>query len=175
VVARAAGYSIEVGLIGREGMTGQAIVMGADRTLHETFIQNAGEGLRLPASKLRQAIEKSKSLHRACLLYAYAYNLQVSYTAMSNGRNKVEERLARWLLMAHDRVEGGHLSLTHGFLALMLAVRRPGVTVALNLLKEAGLIDVRRGTISIVDRKGLEQRSNGAYGPPVAEFIRLFG
>ncbi|HEV8390335.1 MAG TPA: Crp/Fnr family transcriptional regulator, partial [Dongiaceae bacterium] len=104
VVARAAGgHSIEVGLIGREGMTGLAVVMGTDRTPHETFIQNAGRGLRVSASKLRQAIGKSRSLHQAFLLYGHAYILQTAYTAMSNGRHKVEERLARWLLMAHDR------------------------------------------------------------------------
>jgi CRP-like cAMP-binding protein len=94
---------------------------------------------------------------------------------MANGRSKVEERLARWLVMAHDRLDGDELPLTHEFLAIMLGVRRPGVTVALNLLEKDGLIDANRGVISIIDRKGLEEKSNGAYGVPEAEFRRLFG
>ena len=92
-----------------------------------------------------------------------------------NAVHTVEQRLARWLLMAHDRLDGDELPLTHEFLAIMLGVRRPGVTVSLNLLEQDGLIDANRGVISIVDRKGLEEKSNGAYGVPEAEFRRLFG
>jgi CRP-like cAMP-binding protein len=94
---------------------------------------------------------------------------------MANGRSKIEERLARWLLMAHDRVDGDQLSLTHEFLAMMLGVRRPGVTLALNLLERNGLIQTERGITSITDRQGLEEHSNGAYATPEAEFNRLFG
>jgi CRP-like cAMP-binding protein len=94
---------------------------------------------------------------------------------MANGRNKIEERLARWILMARDRLDGDKLPLTHEFLSLMLGVRRPGVTVAINDLQKSGLIDANRGAITILDRKGLEQRSNGAYGALEAEFQRLFG
>lgn len=82
---------------------------------------------------------------------------------MSNGCHKIEERLARWLLMAHDRVEGDNLALTHEFLARMLGVRRPGVTVALKRLENSGLVSARRGGILIVDRTGLEASANGAY------------
>jgi CRP-like cAMP-binding protein len=109
------------------------------------------------------------------LRYGHAFVVQTGHTAMANGRSKVEERLARWLVMAHDRLDGDELPLTHEFLAIMLGVRRPGVTVALNLLEKDGLIDANRGVISIIDRKGLEEKSNGAYGVPEAEFRRLFG
>ena len=166
---------IEVGLIGREGMTGLAIVMGSDRTLHETYMQSAGQGQRISAGKFRKALEQSGSLHQTFLLYGHAFVMQATYTAMANGRSKIEERLARWLLMAQDRINADRLTLTHEFLSLMLGVRRPGVTVAIKTLQNAGLVAANRGVITILDRKGLEQISNGAYGPPEAEFQRLLG
>jgi CRP-like cAMP-binding protein len=176
VVANGSGHrSIEVGLIGREGMTGLAVIMGTDRSPHDTFMQAAGNGQGITAAKLRQGMEQSATLHRSILHYGHAFVIQTAHTAMANGRSKVEARLARWLLMAHDRLDGDELPLTHEFLAMMLAVRRPGVTVALNLLEKDGLIHADRGVISIIDRKGLEETSNGAYGVPEAEFRRLFG
>ena len=167
--------NIEVGLIGREGMTGLAVVMAAETTPHETFIQSAGAGQRIAASRLREAIEQSASLRHILLRYGHAFFVQTAHTAMANGCSKIEERLARWLLMAHDRVDGDQLSLTHEFLAMMLGVRRPGVTLALNLLERNGLIQTERGMILITDRQGLEEHSNGAYATPEAEFHRLFG
>ncbi len=167
--------SVEVGLIGREGMTGLAVIMATDRTPHETFMQLSGAGQRIAASSLREAMEQSASLRHALLRYGHAFFVQTAHTAMANGRSKLEERLARWLLMAHDRVDGDELTLTHEFLALMLGVRRPGVTVALNLLEKSGLIRAERGVITILDRQGLEETSNGAYAAPEAEFQRLFG
>jgi CRP-like cAMP-binding protein len=167
--------SIEVGLVGRDGMTGLAIVLGTDRTLHHSYVQLAGRGVKITADKLREAIRGSTTLHQRFLHYAHAFLLQTSYTAMANGRSKIEERLARWLLMAHDRVDGDTLTLTHEFLSVMLGVRRPGVTHAVNLLERTGLINADRGIITIVDREGLEESSNGAYGAPEAEFNRLFG
>ncbi len=94
---------------------------------------------------------------------------------MANGRSKIEERLAPWILMAHDRMDGNELPLTHEFLATMLGVRRPGVTVALSALEKAGLIQANRGAIVVIDREGLEENSNGTYGAAEAEFQRLFG
>jgi CRP-like cAMP-binding protein len=155
--------SIEVGIIGREGMTGLAIVMGHDRAQHETYIQVAGRGLRISAAKLREADERSMTLHRAILRYAHAFLLQTTTTALANGRSKIEERAARWLLMADDRIDGDDLPLTHEFLGLMLGTHRPGVTIALQALEKAGLITTRRSHITIIDRKGLEKSSNGTY------------
>ena len=176
VVARSSGQgSIEIGLIGREGVTGLAVTMGIGRTPHETYMQYGGAGQRIPSAKLRAAMEQSIGLHRVLLIYGHAFTVQMGYTALSNGRSTLEERLARWLLMAHDRVDGDDLALTHEFLAVMLGVRRPGVTLALSLLERKGLIEANRGAISIVDRQGLEESSNGAYGAPEAEFQRLFG
>lgn len=175
VVANGTGRSIEVGLIGREGMTGLAVVMGTDRTPHDTFMQAAGDGQRLTSAKLRSAMEQSPALHRSFLRYGHAFVVQTAQTALANGRNKLEERLARWLLMAHDRLDSDAVPLTHEFLSVMLGVRRPGVTVALDLLEKQGLIRVKRGAVAILSRTGLRKVSNGAYGAAEAEFQRLFG
>jgi len=164
VVANGSGKpGIEVGIIGREGMTGLAIVMGQQRASHDTYVQVAGKGQRIRADKLRQADERSNTLHRAMLHYAHAYLLQTTTTALANGRSKIEERLARWLLMANDRVGADRLPLTHEFLSLMLGVRRAGVTSALQVLEKKGLISRNRANIHILDRKGLEKQSNGTY------------
>jgi CRP-like cAMP-binding protein len=165
--------SIEVGIIGRDGMTGLPVVMGTERSPHETFIQTAGNGRRITADAFRSSLEKSASLRQHCLNYVHVFMIQAAHTALANGRAKLDERLARWLLMAEDRADNGALFLTHEFLALMLGVRRPGVTVALNMLEEEGLIQAKRGAIFIVDRKGLLEKTNGFYGGPEAEARRL--
>src|SRR5207253_1903221 len=110
-----------------------------------------------------QADERSNTLHRAMLSYAHSFLLQTTTTALANGRSKIEERLARWLLMADDRIDGDDLPLTHAFLGLMLGTHRPGVTIAVQALEKAGLITTRRSQITIVDRKALEKSSNGTY------------
>jgi len=167
VVANGSGKpSIEVGIIGREGMTGLAIVMGYQRASHDTYIQAAGKGQRIRAAKLREADERSNTLHRAMLHYAYAYLLQTTTTALANRLSKIEERLARWLLMAHDRVDGDRLPLTHEFLSLRLGVRRAGVTTALQALERKALISRKRANIHILDREGLKKQSNGTYLTP---------
>jgi CRP-like cAMP-binding protein len=106
------------------------------------------------------------TLHQVLLRYVHAFLTQTTQTAMANGRGKIEERLARWLLMAQDRVGGNELKLTHEFLAVMLGVRRSGITTALQELERKGLIVHRRTIITIADREGLEESSNGAYLPP---------
>jgi CRP-like cAMP-binding protein len=165
VVANGNVRPIEVGLIGREGMTGLPVVLGNDRTENEVFIQAPGNGQCIRVGDLRQAIDKSTTLHRAFLRFAHAFLNQATRTAVANGRAKIEERLARWLLMAADRLDGGELPLTHEFLAMMLGVRRPGVTVAIQALEQEGVIARRRGRIVITNRKALEKRSNGSYVP----------
>jgi CRP-like cAMP-binding protein len=165
VVAGAGERSIEVGIIGREGMTGLAIVMGHDRAHHQTFIQVAGNGLRISAAHLRQANEQSATLRRAMLRYANAFLFQTTTTALANGRSTIEERLARWLLMADDRIDGKELPLTHEFLGMMLGTHRPGVTMALSALVAEGHIATRRRGITILNRKALKKRSNGTYAP----------
>ena len=154
---------IEVGIIGREGMTALAIVLGGERAAHDTFIQAAGKGKHIRTARLRDGIDQSVTLHRSMLRYAHAFLLQTTTTALANGRSKIEERLARWLLMAQDRLGNDKLPLTQEFLGLMLGVRRPGVTVALQTLSRLGVISTQRGSIRIIDRKALEASSNGTY------------
>ena len=158
--------SIEVGIIGREGMTGLSVVLGHDRSPHETYIQAMGSAHRLSAAKLRAAMEQSAPLHRSLLRSVHAFLLQATQTAVANGRSKNQERLARWLLMAADRMDGKELPLTHKFLALMLGVQRPAVTVAVQALEREGLIKAGREVITITNRKRLVEMSNGTYLPP---------
>lgn len=164
---------VEVGLIGREGISGLAVVMGTDRSPNDTFMQVAGAGRRITTEAFLQILNESPTLRPPLLLYAHAFAIQTAQTALANGRSKLEERLARWLLMAHDRLDSNELPLTHEFLAVMLGVRRPGVTLALSLLEKSGLITVGRGVVTMHDRAGLEEASNGAYGAAEAEMRRL--
>jgi len=153
---------VEVGIIGCEGIAGLPI-------------QIARDGFRLPASTLRNALDKSPSLHRVLLKYAQAFMIQTTHTAIANARGTLEERLARWILMAQDRWDRSEIPLTHEFLSIMLAVRRAGVTEALHKLSDIGLIEHGRGVVTIIDRNGLIKYSNGLYGIPESEYNRLLG
>lgn len=164
---------LEVGLVGCEGMTGLTVVLGDDRSPHATYVQVAGHGRRIAAGKLRQALAKSPSLRQLLLKFAHAFMIQTAHTAIANGRASLEERLARWILMAHDRVPSDTLPLTHEFLSIMLGVRRAGVTVALHGLEGRGLIKSRRGLIRLIDRDGLRAIAGSFYGTPEAELKRL--
>jgi CRP-like cAMP-binding protein len=158
---------LEIGIIGREGMTGASVVLGDDTAApHQTYMQVAGKGQRLTARNLRTALEESISLHKALLLYVHALMRQTTDTALSNGRHKIEERLARWLLMADDRLDDHEIPLTHEFLGVMLGTARPGVTIALKELARRGWITHHRGVVTIIDRDGLKKSSNGAYLGP---------
>jgi hypothetical protein len=155
-------------------VTGLAVLLGAGQTPHESFMQAAGAGWRIAAADLRQAMNASESLRDRLLCYAYTLTVQMGYTALANARYKIDERLARWLLMGHDRAPGDQVILTHEFLAMMLGTRRPGVTTALKQLERAGLIRSERGCITILDRAALEDTANGSYGGAEAEYARLF-
>jgi CRP-like cAMP-binding protein len=166
IVANGA-HALEIGIIGREGVTGVALVMGIDdKPRHETFMQVAGKGHRLSADHLREALEANPTFRQVLLQYAHAFMSQMADTALSNGRHRIEERLARWLLLADERVDNGEIPLTHEFLGIMLGTARPGVTIALQELERRGWITHRRGVVNIVDRKGLIKSSNGAYLAP---------
>jgi CRP-like cAMP-binding protein len=166
--------AIEVGVIGREGMTGLALVQGDSQSPFETFVQCAGSALRIESEYLVSAQSSSPALHAIFLRYERAFSVQVATTAFANGRSKLDERLARWLLMVSDRM-GNSFHITHEFLAIMLAVRRSGVTVALQILEGHGLIRAGRGSIAILDRAGLIKSARGAYGLAEQEYARLLG
>lgn len=167
------GGGIEIGLLGRDGLAGVALALGADQMPHQIFMQVAGRSHRIDSDALRQAIDASASLRNLLLRYAQTFLIQVAQTALANASAPAEERLARWLVMYHDRLDGDDLSVTHEFLSLMLGVRRPTVTVALQMLEGAGLIRARRGRVVVLNRSGLVEAAGEAYGPAEAEYERL--
>jgi CRP-like cAMP-binding protein len=169
------GRRIEVGIFGREGMSGTSVLLGSDRTTHESLIQVPGSALRIGTEELRRAIHQSPSLHQHLLRYVEAFQVQVSHTALSHGSYTLEQRLARWLLMCRDRLDGDDLPLVHEFLSLMLGVQRSGVTLALHMLEAGDMIRAKRGRITITDRGKLEDVAGGSYGVPEAEYRRLIG
>lgn len=166
-------HQSEVGLIGPDGMTGLAVVMGASGTPYEVAVQIPGEGLGIAAADLARALAESPTLGAVLARYVHVFTVQAAHTALANARGTLEQRLARWLLMAADRMPGRVLPMTHEFLAFMLGARRAGVTVALHALAARGHIALSRGAIAITDRAGLERCSDGLYGTPERELDRL--
>lgn len=175
VVRSRSNESIEAGVIGFEGVTGAPVIMGNDRSPHEVYVQLEGEALRIEADALRNAIARSADLNHVLLRFVHVFTVQVAHTALANGRATIEQRLARWLLMVHDRIDGDEVNLTHDFIALMLGVRRPGVTDALHALEGKGFIRSTRGNLRIIDREGLEELASAIYGVPETEYQRLIG
>lgn len=166
---------IEVGLAGRDGVVGMPLILDADRTPHRIFMQVDGTGYAIAADDLRHLLDTHATIRKLLLRYVQAYSTQTTYTALSNAMHTVEERLARWLLMSHDRQDGDEIPLTHDFLALMLGVRRPSVTIALHSLEGLGFIKATRGLINVRRRADLEDFAGAAYGVPEAEYERLIG
>lgn len=156
---------LEVALTGSEGMSGISVLLGHETAPYESFMQVGGHGSRVPSGVLRDLAENVPELRQILFNYVHDFMVQMTHTAVAHGRSTIEERLARWLLMADDRLQRGEVPVTHEFLALMLGVRRPGVTVALKHLEEQGPIRRVRSTVEIIDRDGLIALANGAYGP----------
>ena len=156
-------HETEVGVIGRDGMTGAAIVLGLATSAFKVLVQTEGDGLCLAAHELIQLLHDSVSLRCALLRYIHALAAQMAQTALANATGNITHRLARTLLMAHDRTEGDELRLTHEFLSEMLGVRRSGVTVVLHDLCSRGLISIGRKSIVVRNRPGLEAASDGLY------------
>ncbi|WP_078057966.1 Crp/Fnr family transcriptional regulator [Rhizobium rhizosphaerae] len=169
------GRKAEAGMIGREGFTPVAPLAGAQVSLHRVIAQIAGHGWRLPIDVFREVLPSCPHLTARLMRAAHHLAMQVSFTALANASAPVEERLARWLLMCHDRLEGEAMHLTHDFIALMLAVRRPSVTTALHILEGRGWIRAERGVILMRDRAALETFAGDIYGQAEAEYRRLLG
>lgn len=161
-------HRVEVGLIGKEGVTGVALALGATATPLDCFVQAVGRALRLPTADFRDLTERRPALKAQMHLFMLEFHLQLAETALANARGRIEERLARWLLMTHDRIGETTLQLTHEFLSQMLGVRRPGVTTALQSLEEQRVIRSQRGRVVLLDRAGLIERAAGFYtgAPP---------
>lgn len=173
VASNAKGRQIEIGLIGREGVTGVPVLLGDSISNHSTYMQIGGAGYKVPSEVILDAMKQSLRLRDQLARFAHTLMIQTAHTALANGRANLLERLSRWILMAHDRVEGNVLTITHVFLGLMLGVRRAGVTLALHELEGRRLIKAVRGQITVLDRAGIEAMTNGFYGQPEREYARL--
>jgi CRP-like cAMP-binding protein len=176
VIDMADGGTVEVGTIGREGMAGLPAFHGAESSPTRVYCQVPPcVCLRIPADVFRAEAGKPGAVHDLMHRFAEVVFALSAQSVACNRLHPVEERLARWLLMTHDRVDGDRLSLTQQVLSEMLGVRRASVTTAAGVLQKAGLIEYRRGTITVLDRKGLEAAACECYRVVRAEFDRLLG
>jgi CRP-like cAMP-binding protein len=166
---------MEVGMIGYEGMTGLCIVLGEDRSANETLVQSSGSAMGLSNKSLREMMDASRTLTLALLRYVNVSMVQGSQTALANGRGRLDERLARWLLMWDDRIRPHDITVTHEFLALLLGVARPGLTHTMHQLEAKGLVRTTRSLIQVLNRDGLRLAANGFYGVSEAEYDRIIG
>lgn len=156
--------TLEVGMVGNEGMVGMPMALGIGVSAVRTLVQGGGTALRMTASRFRAEFKANPALQRALFRYNHLMMAQISQTAACNRFHEAEARLARWLLMTSDRVHADEFLLTHEFLAHMLGVRRVGVTRAAGNLHRKKLIDYSRGNITILNRKGLEKAACSCYG-----------
>ncbi|HEY8614418.1 MAG TPA: Crp/Fnr family transcriptional regulator [Roseomonas sp.] len=169
------GSAVEIATVGPEGMVGMPIFLGAERMPSTAFMQVPGNGVRMEADAFRKAIGRCPALNHLLLRYTLALMNQMAQNAACNRTHAVEERCSRWLLMTQDRVRQPTFPLTQEFLAQMLGVRRPTVSVAANMLARAGLVSYVRGQMTILDRPGLEAASCECYRIIAGEFERLVG
>ncbi|MGX5722346.1 Crp/Fnr family transcriptional regulator [Shinella zoogloeoides] len=175
VVRSPEGQHTDIGIIGRDGMCSASAILDTDMDPFSVFMQMQGVAYRVPIVTLRSMLEKDREAQGMFGRYAQALAVQYAYTALSNAVHHIDERLARWILMCHDRAEGAEISLTHEFLSVMLAVRRPSVTTALHVLEGKKLIYSERGVVIVRDRVGLEAFAQDAYGECEKEYERLIG
>lgn len=165
---------LELGLIGNEGMLGVTLVLDIDSAPAQAVVQGDGTALQLSVAQLRLEMRRSPALRRALNRYLYMTMAHLARTMACTHFHEIEPRLAHWLLMTHDRAQADQFHLTHELLADMLGVRRSGVTIAAGVLQQRKLISYTRGTISILDRKGLEAASCGCYKALLGDRAKLF-
>jgi CRP-like cAMP-binding protein len=169
------GNQAEAGMFGREGFSPTSAGVGGTVSVHEVLMQVAGWGYRMTLDATLKAISSYPSFANLLARFIQTFASQISYTVLSNVNYQIDVRLARWLLMTHDRVDGDEIALTHDFISLMLGVRRPSVTTALHVLEGEKFIRSERGLITIRDRRGLEDFAGASYGRPEEEYRRLIG
>lgn len=173
VVETPEGHRTEAGLFGFDGYVPTSAVADVEISPHHVGIQIEAEAYRMSFASFRRCMESNRNFSKVMVRSMEAFAVQLSYTVASNAVHDVTERLARWLLMCHDRTSGNELPLTHEFLALMLAVRRPSVTTSLHILEGNGFIKAERGNIIVRNRTALEEFAHDAYGKPEEAYRRL--
>jgi CRP-like cAMP-binding protein len=169
------GESVEVGSVGCEGMTGLAVILGAEQSTSRVVVQVGGQAERMDATVLQREVHRNDHFRRLLHLYVQAFMTQIAQSTACNRLHAAEKRLARWLLICRDRVGRDEMPITQETMAVMLAVRRATVTEAASALQREGLIRYRRGVVSIVDRPGLEAATCECYQIVREEFDRLLG
>lgn len=168
------GRSVEIGAIGIEGMTSVFTLLGLDKTVLESIVQIPGAAFRMSRDAAMTAMNKDEAFRQIVHEHARFALGQIGQTAACNRLHHLEERCCRWLLIAHDSALSDTFQLTHEFLAMMLGSQRAGVSIALNMLKKAGLIDHKRGKITVINRAGLEEAACECYGAMRNELDKLF-
>jgi CRP-like cAMP-binding protein len=168
-------HQAEAGTVGWDQCTGHTVVLGDATALTTTYVQVAGTGYRIAVESFRALLADVPGLKAYFDAAVQAFMAQCTYTIVTNSRGKLEERLSRWLLMAHDRVEGQMIPITHDLLSVMLGVRRPGVTTALQYLEDRKAVATARGRITIRDRALLKAMAGPFYGPSETAQTRLTG
>lgn len=167
------GASVEIGVAGNEGMFSVATILGDDTPSQQAMVQLPGKAVRVKARRFRREMQADVAMHTMMLRYTMATLSAVAQTAACNRLHNLEQRCARWLLTAHDRAGDSRFPLTHEFLAMMLGVRRPGVTLAAQSLQSAALITYSHGIMTVLDREGLEAVSCECYRAIQDDFSRL--
>lgn len=169
------GRSIEIGIVGKEGMFGVGVLLGDDAAPEKVIVQLVGEAIRVSSRDLRRAVRADAKFQSLLLRYAEARLIWIAQTAACNRLHLLQQRCARWLLSLHDHADGDRFAMTHDLLSAMLGARRASVTHAIHELRNAGLVEYRRGILAIIDREGLEHRSCECYRFIRYEFERLMG
>ena len=169
------GATAEIGVVGYEGVVGIALFLGGGTTPNRAVVQSAGHAFKMKAQVLRQEFEEGGAMQLQLLRYTQALLTQISQTAVCNRLHPVEQQLCRWLLLSHDRLRSDELVMTQDLISNMLGVRREGITLAARQLKDRGLISYVRGTITLVDRTGLEAAVCECYRVVKTEYDRLLG
>ena len=169
------GATAEIGIVGNDGLIGVSLFMGGDTTTSRAIIQSAGDAFKMNAKDLKDAFALGGAFQQMLLRYTQALITQISQTAVCNRLHSVEQQLCRWLLLSHDRLESDKLVMTHDLISNMLGVRREGVTLAAQKLAKRKLIKNVRGTITVIDRQGLEEAVCECYEVVNNEYNRLLG
>jgi CRP-like cAMP-binding protein len=167
--------NLELALVGNEGMLGVPLVLGVNATMMQAIVQGSGTALRIDAKSFRHELERLPELRHRLHRYVYVSMVQLALNATCSRFHTLDERLARWLLLTHDRAQLGGFRLTHAFLAQMLGVRRAGVTGAAGRLQERRFVSYSRGNIAVLNRAGLEQASCSCYRTAIATYARVLG